>query len=147
LKNFFFFFNKNKSNFTRRLFRVVAFNFKDSLEELNLKKCGLSTDTLEFISFGIYSGLKIESEKIQDYKNIKINEILEWNDPLNLKNKLILKKVNLSYNKWGNSVSWRIFIRNMVIFARDTLEELDISNCDLTNSQAIGVVDGFKDAI
>jgi hypothetical protein len=126
---------------------VIAFNFKDSLEELNLMKCGLSTDSLEFISFGIYSGLKIDSEKIQDYKNIKINEILEWNDPLNLKNKLILKKVNLSYNKWGNSVSWRIFIRNMVIFARDTLEELDISNCDLTNSQAIGVVDGFKDAI
>jgi hypothetical protein len=123
--NFLFFYYKLKKkknrNFTRRLFRVIAFNFKDSLEDLNLKKCGLSIDTLEFISYGIYSGLKIESDNIQDYQKLGINEILEWNDPLNLKNKLVLKKLNLSYNKWGNSVSWRIFIRNMVIFASDTL--------------------------
>jgi hypothetical protein len=72
---------------------------------------------------------------------------LEWNDPINLKNKMILKKVNLSYNKYGNPVSWRIFIRNLVIFARDSLEELDFSNCGLTNSQVIGIMDGFRDAI
>ena len=38
----------------------MSFHFKDSLEELILVKCGLSGDTLEYVSFGLFSGLKIK---------------------------------------------------------------------------------------
>ena len=47
---------------------------------------------------------------------------MEWNEPLSLKRKLVLKSLNLSYNKWGNAISWRIFIRNVMIFGSDSLE-------------------------
>lgn len=55
-------------NFARRLFRVIAYNFKDSLKELEMKKCGLTLDTLEFISAGIYSGLRVEDEEREKMK-------------------------------------------------------------------------------
>lgn len=120
-------------NFARRLFRVIAYNFKDSLSELILKKCGLNLLTLEFVSAGIYSGLKIEDNR----NNVMIetnNWDYDWDSPHKIKHKMILKKLELSYNKFGSPESWRLFMRNMIIFCRETIEEIDISNCDLTNS-------------
>lgn len=60
---------------------------------------------------------------------------------------MVLKRLNLSYNKYANAMSWRIFMKNITIFSRNTLEVLDFSYCELTNSQLIGIVDGMRDAI
>lgn len=71
----------------------------------------------------------------------------EWNSPYKVKNRFFLEKINLSYNKYGNPTSWRIFLRNFLMFTRESLEEVCIENSGLTNLQLIGIKDGFKDSI
>jgi hypothetical protein len=111
---------------------VIAFNFKDSLKELVMRKCGLSLDTLEFISAGIYSGLKVECGA--DGKVLESADWdHDWNSPYKVNNRFNLEKIDLSYNKFGNPTSWRIFLRNFLMFTRESLQEIDLQSCGLTN--------------
>ena len=112
-----------------------------------MEKCGLSIDTLEFISAGIYSGLRIREDASFRALEPTGEWDLDWSSPHKIENQLNLQKLRLGFNQFANPQSWRLFLKNVLMFARNTIEEVHLQNCKLTNSQLIGIKNGFRDAV
>jgi IS4 transposase len=95
---------------------VITFSLRDCLEELKISKGGMYLDTFDFVVRGMKSGLLVE-KGLQD----QIKDIDEVENVYYL-NKMKLRKIDLSYNKYANPESWRKIIRLIFVLNERSLE-------------------------